>query len=151
MTCGGTPTWSYYPLPSMPVNTRPSNAEAHPGRVVMEGQRVRRSKKQIEVDEARKKAAASAASRRAEEDHQRVLRQLKESEDAVEREEEAVHEHTARPDLRYESLWCQQVDVFTHRLAGVRDTRYMLIRTWIARSRGTHGKHWSELNIQNGR
>ena len=115
----------------MPINTRPSNTEAHPGCVVMESQRVRRLKKQIQADEARKKAATSAASRRAEEEHQRVLWQLKESEDAVEREEEAVCEHTARPDLQYESLQCQRVDVFTHPLAGVRDTRHLSIRTWI--------------------
>ena len=122
MTCGGTPT--YYPLLNMPITTRPSNAEAHPGRVVLEGQRVRRSKKQIDADDARKKAAASAASRRAEEEHQRVLQQLKDIEDAVEREEEAVRKHTARPDLRYESLQYQRVEVFTYVLAGVRDVRH---------------------------
>ena len=103
------PQSHYYPLLSMPMNTRPSNADAHPGRIVMEGQRIRRPKKQIEADEARKKAAASAASRCAEEEHQRVLQQLKDSEDAVEREEEVVREHSARLDLRYESLRCQRV------------------------------------------
>jgi hypothetical protein len=101
--------------------TRPSNVDAHPGHVVTEGQQVQRLKKQIEVDKARKKAAASAASRHAKEEHQTVLRQLKESEDAVEREEEAVREHTARPDLWYETLQCQRVDVFTHPLVGVQD------------------------------
>ena len=109
----------------MPITTCPSNAEAHPGRIVMEGQRVQRSKKQKEADEAQKKVTANAASRRAEEEHQRVIQQLKDIEDTVEREEEAVHEHTVRPDIRYESLCqCQQVEVFTHPLAGNRDTRH---------------------------
>ena len=71
------------------------------------------------MDEAQKKVTASAASRRAEEEHQRVIQQLKDIEDAVERDEEAVHEHTMRPDIWYESLrQCQQVEVFTHPLAG---------------------------------
>ena len=103
---------SYYPLPSMPMNTCPSNAQAHPGYIIMDGQRVRRPRKQIDIDEAHKKAAASAASHCAEEEHQAVLRQLKESEDAVEQEEDAVHKHTARPDLQYESLWYQPANVF---------------------------------------
>ena len=111
------------------MSTCPSNADAHPGRIVMEGQRVQRPKKQIEVDEARKKAAASVATHRAEEERQRVLEQLKESEDAVEREEEAMREHTARPDLWYESLQCQQVNAFTHPLAGVRNTKHLSTRT----------------------
>ena len=102
MMCGGTPT--YYPLLNMPITTCPSNVEAHPGHVVLEGQRVRHSKKQIDADDAQKKAATSAASHRAEEEHQRVLQQLKDIEDAIEREEEAVRKHTARPDLQYESL-----------------------------------------------
>jgi hypothetical protein len=36
----------------MPMATRPSNVDAHPGHVVTEGQQVQRLKKQIEVDEA---------------------------------------------------------------------------------------------------
>ena len=88
----------------MPMNTRPSNAKAHPGLIVAEadGHRKRRPKKQIAADDARKKADALAASVRSQEEHQSVLRQIKESEDIVEREEEAVRMHTARPDLQYE-------------------------------------------------
>jgi hypothetical protein len=88
----------------MPIVTRPSNAQAHPGQIVIEGQRVRQSKKQIEANDARKKAASIEDSRRAEEEHQRIVQQLKESEDAVEREEELVRKHTVRPDLWYEFL-----------------------------------------------
>jgi hypothetical protein len=90
----------------MPIVTRPSNAQAHPGQIVIEGQQVRWSKKQIEADDAWKKAASIEDSRRAEEEHQRIVQQLKESKDAVEREEELVRKHTARPDLWYEFLWC---------------------------------------------
>jgi hypothetical protein len=90
----------------MPIVTCPSNAQAHPGQIVIEGQRVRRSKKQIEADDAQKKAASIEASRRAEEEHQRIVQQLKESKDAVEQEEELVRKHTARPDLWYEFLQC---------------------------------------------
>jgi hypothetical protein len=90
----------------MPIVTRPSNAQAHPGQIVIEGQRVRRSKKQIEANDAQKKAASIEDSRCAEEEHQRIVQQLKESKDAVEWEEELVWKHTARPDLWYEFLRC---------------------------------------------
>ena len=90
----------------MPIGTRPSNAQAHPGQIVIESQRVRRTKKQIEADVARKKAASIEDSRRAKEEHQKVIQQLKESEDAVEQEEEMVRKHTARPDLWYKFLQC---------------------------------------------
>ena len=139
------------PAPQHAHQHSPIKCEAHPGRIAMESQRVRRLKKQIQADEAQKKAATSAASRRAEEEHQRVLWQLKESEDAVEREEEAVREHTARPDLWYESLQCQRVDVFTHPLAGVRDTRHLVDTNMDCEIKGIHGKHWSVASIQNGR
>lgn len=74
------------------------------------------------VDEAHKKEATSAASHCAEEEHQAVLWQLKESEDAVEQEEGAVCKHTARPDLQYESLWYQPANVFHSRTC--RSLRY---------------------------
>jgi hypothetical protein len=104
---------------SMRINTRPSNAEAHPGRILLPagGQRTKRTKKQKEEDDARKREAAIAAKQQAEEERRSVLLQLAESEDAVEQDEEAVRVHTARPDIRYESLLVRvDASVFTQTL-----------------------------------
>ena len=81
----------------MPITTRKSNANVHPGRIVLGNQKQpRRSRKQIEEDAARAKAAAVA---RAEEE---VVcnRRIAEVEDAIELNEEQVRIHTNRPDLQ---------------------------------------------------
>ena len=82
---------------SMPVGTRKSNADAHPGRIVLENQRVRRSKEQIEDDITSAKAAATAAS----EEEAARNRSIAELEDAMERTEGELRTHANRPNLRY--------------------------------------------------
>lgn len=81
----------------MPIGTQKSNADAHPGRIVLENQRVRRSKEQIEDDITSAKAAATAAS----EEEAARNRSIAELEDAMEWTEGELRTHTNRPDLRY--------------------------------------------------
>jgi hypothetical protein len=89
---------------SMPITTRASNAERHPGLIVLDGQWTKRSKQQIKEDKARKKAAAIAARQLTEAKHHAVLLRLAESEAAVEQDEEDIRANTTRPDIRYEFL-----------------------------------------------
>ena len=81
----------------MPITTRKSNADAHPGRVLLENQRVRRTRAQIEGDIASATVAAIAAS----EEEVTRHRSIAEVEDAIERNEEQLRLHASRPDLRY--------------------------------------------------
>ena len=80
----------------MPISTRKSNANVHPGCIVLGNQKPRRSRKQIKEDAAHAKAAAVA---RAEEEEGRN-RRIAEVEDAIELNEEQVRIHTNRPDLQ---------------------------------------------------
>ena len=84
--------------PSMPITTRKSNADVHPGRVVLENQRVRCTKAQIEGDIASAAVAAIAAS----EEEVTRHRSIAEVEDAIEKNEEQLRLHANRPDLRVE-------------------------------------------------
>ena len=88
----------------MPISTRPSNSQAHPGLILLEGQKTKRTSKQVKEDAARKKNAAITAQRHAETTRRAVLLQLAESEDAVERDEDDIRANTNRPDIRYEFL-----------------------------------------------
>lgn len=75
----------------MGVTTRPSNATAHPGRVLLESQQTRRTQKQVQEAKAAK--------------NQEELRRLAipghvaQLEDELETEEQARREHSMRPDL----------------------------------------------------
>lgn len=82
------------------MSTRKSNADAHPGRVVLDSQTVRRTRKEIQEDEARK-AEAATAQREEEESHNKRIAEV---EDAIERNEEQLRTHASRPDLRYEPM-----------------------------------------------
>ncbi|KAH9016817.1 hypothetical protein EDB85DRAFT_2155619 [Lactarius pseudohatsudake] len=79
--------------------TRASNAHKHPGHIV-QGQKKRRTTKEVAQDNARKKAASIAARQQAVEKRHAVLLQLKESKDTAEQCEEEVRAHTARPDIQ---------------------------------------------------
>lgn len=79
----------------MPVGTCKSNADAHPGRIILENQRIRRTRKQMEGDIASSKAAAIAAS----EDKAGRHRCIAEVEDNIGRNEEELRLHANRPDL----------------------------------------------------
>jgi len=84
----------------MPMSTRKSNANAHPGRVVLESQTVRRTTKEIQEDKACK-AEAAIAQREEEESRNKHIAEV---EDAIERNEDQLHTHANRPDLRYEPM-----------------------------------------------
>src|SRR6266702_2095123 len=85
----------------MPVRTRSSNADAHPGCVVTDNKQTRRSKKQIEEDNTRKKAVAIAASKEAKAKHRAAITKIATVEDSIEQDEEELQVHSTRPDLRH--------------------------------------------------
>jgi hypothetical protein len=80
----------------MPIITRASNALAHPGLILLDGQPTKRTKQQIKDDNARKKAAAIAA----EDKRCGVLVRLAKSEADVDLEEEDIRANSTRPDIR---------------------------------------------------
>ena len=82
----------------MPVGTRKSNANTHPGRIVLESQNTRHTSKEVKADNARAKAATIAV-RESEEARNKCIAEV---EDAIQRSEDDVHLHTNRPDLRNE-------------------------------------------------
>ena len=88
----------YFIPPTMAIGTRKSNANVRPGRIVLENSRRRRTRKQIEEDNARANAAA-VAEREEEEGRNKRIAEL---EDGIERDEEQVRTHANRPDLRYQ-------------------------------------------------
>lgn len=85
------------------VDTRKSNATKHPGMLVTEAKQQRRTRKQMEEDEARTKAVATAAKDQASAEHRAIITQVADIMDSVERDEEAILAHTNRPDLRNSS------------------------------------------------
>jgi len=84
----------------MPVNTRASNTDMHPGRVVLENQILRRMKKQIQMDNAHAEKAA-IAERDAEEACKKCIAEV---EDGIEVNEEDICMHANRPDLHYKPM-----------------------------------------------
>jgi hypothetical protein len=83
----------------MPVNTRKSNVDAHPGIVDRPSQQPRRTQQQMEEDDARTLSAANSARQEAKQKHQASIRLIAMTEDALEREEHNVLRYTTRPDL----------------------------------------------------
>lgn len=83
----------------MAIGTRKSNAEAHPGRILLESQPSRRTKQQIESDVSKAKAEAEAEAER----QRAVLIRIAELEHSAEQEEQAVRMHANRPDLHHSS------------------------------------------------
>jgi hypothetical protein len=87
----------------MPVVTRESNANAHPGHVVQRVQRKKRTKQEIADDNAKAKAKAIAAKEEAERKQQAIISTIAGLRASVEREEEAIQACAHRPDLGYSS------------------------------------------------
>ncbi|KAI9442593.1 hypothetical protein H4582DRAFT_2073157 [Lactarius indigo] len=85
----------------MPVSTHASNADAHPGRIIMESQQTRRPRKQIEEDEARAKAVAIATRKGVEARHREAIATIATTEDSMEQDKEDLQTHSVRPDLRH--------------------------------------------------
>jgi hypothetical protein len=85
----------------MAIGTHKSNAEVHPGRILLESQPSRRTKQQIESDVSKAKAEAEAE---AEAERQcAVLIHIAKLKHSAEQEEQAMHMHANRPDLHHSS------------------------------------------------
>lgn len=85
------------------VDTRRSNADAHPGLVLVNDRKKRRTKKQIKDDEARAKADAIANRAAIKAREREILARIVASEDTVQREDDALQAYATRPDLRHDS------------------------------------------------
>jgi hypothetical protein len=84
----------------MVVGTRKSNAAKHPGRLLTDCKQKKRTRKQIQEDQARTRAAAIAAEEEANTRHQAAVTSVVDIEDSLERDEEMIRAYTSRPDLR---------------------------------------------------
>ena len=82
------------PIP-MTVMTCRSNANVHPGRIVLDNQLTRCPKKQVQEE----KAWAKAAKDQEEVRRLALLGRIVQLEDDIETEEQTQHEYSMRPDL----------------------------------------------------
>jgi len=106
MNCiGCAPTSSSLIPPSMPISTRKTNADAHPGRIVLDSQSTRRTKRQIEDDRNRAEEAAIMEREETEANHRSVITTIAEIEDAIQENKEQLLMNTTRPDLRPSRPW----------------------------------------------
>lgn len=90
-------------LSIMPVTTRKSNANVHPGDIVRNAQQKKRTKKEIEDEKAKAKADSIAAREEAARKNHAVILNIARLKASVEREEGAIRAHTNRPDLYHSS------------------------------------------------
>ncbi|KAH9967781.1 hypothetical protein BGW80DRAFT_1462112 [Lactifluus volemus] len=80
--------------------TRRKNAHTHPGHVVLELQKKRRTPQQVAEEKMLEKAEAAAAAESAAATQHANVRRVAELEDIVERDSRAKQKHSDRPDLR---------------------------------------------------
>ncbi len=85
----------------MPVTTHKTNAEVHPGHVLIESQQPRHTKKQIEEDDARASTAAQDREVKATAKLCTVAKCIAYLEDMVALAEMDSQTHAQRPDLHY--------------------------------------------------
>lgn len=81
------------------VVTRKANANAHPGLAVVANQQKRRSKQQILADKASAKADAIATREAILARECELLNRIALMEDNIQREDDALQAHAARPDI----------------------------------------------------
>jgi hypothetical protein len=84
----------------MAMVTRKKNAGTHPGQIVLDSQRKRRTKEQIVEDEACAQAEAAARKQDIAVKHRAVMERIADLEGSVEQEERMVQKYRNRPDLR---------------------------------------------------
>ena len=82
------------------VETRKSNANAHPGDIVQKSQQKKRTKQEIAEAKARSITAKKAAAIQ----HQGVIASIAGLKASVKREEKAIQAQSNRPDLHYSCL-----------------------------------------------
>jgi hypothetical protein len=81
------------------VDTRESNADAHPGLVVLASQQKRHTKQQILADKANAKAVAVATRRAILAREHELLEHIGLIEDTIQQEDDVLQAHANRPDL----------------------------------------------------
>lgn len=84
----------------MAVLTRKTNATIHPGDILLRNKQPRRSRQQIEADEARDAAVVRATREEAAANHSAVLGRIAQLEDSMELEDATLRKYSIRPDLR---------------------------------------------------
>ena len=87
----------------MPVSTRKANVDVHPGRVLLDSQQTRRTRKQVEDDDAMARAAAKASKEKATAKYRAVVGRIAQLEDEVALVDKDRQTYANRPDLREES------------------------------------------------
>ena len=81
------------------VTTRKTNANVHPGQVVIASQQTRRSKKQIQDDNAMASAEAHASKEKVAAEYRAVVQRIAELEDEMDIAEKDTQAHANRPNL----------------------------------------------------
>ena len=98
---------SHTPMPytlSTMVATRKSNAQVHPGQILLNNQQPWRTRKQIEEDEARANTAATAKKNQAAEQGRQRLAHLAQLDEMLEKDDATLRQHSTRPDLVTEDI-----------------------------------------------
>ena len=83
----------------MAVTTRKANVDVHPGRVLLDNQQTRCSKKQMDEDGIVARAAAHASKEKVTAKYQAVVKQIAQLEDEMALDEKDMQTHANRPDL----------------------------------------------------
>ncbi|KAN0113799.1 hypothetical protein V8E52_007271 [Russula decolorans] len=89
----------------MVVGTRKSNATKHPGDLLKITSQLRRTRAQIEEDDARVEAAAISAKEDAIANHRAIVDHVVDIEEFTGRDEEVIRAYANRPDLRNSSKY----------------------------------------------
>jgi hypothetical protein len=104
----------------MAVHTREKNSTIHPGKVLLTNRQPRRTRQQIDADEARAAAAARATTEEAAANHSAILGRIAQLEDSMEQEDAALRMHSTRLDM----LEPMYVTEFHQQINGMVDKRY---------------------------
>jgi hypothetical protein len=89
----------------MVIGTCKSNAAKHPGRLLTDSRQQRWTRRQMEEDKARTKAAVIAAEEDANAKHQAIVKHVVDIEDSLEQDKEVIQTYTNRPNLRNSSKY----------------------------------------------
>ena len=84
----------------MVIGTRKANATKHPGDLLAVSKQQRRTRAQIEEDEARAKAVAVAAKESTVAEHRAIINHVVDIEESMGRNEGVIRAHANRPDLQ---------------------------------------------------
>jgi hypothetical protein len=85
----------------MPIITWKKNAEAHPGKIILDAQQKRRTPQQAAEDRMLAEAAAASTAEDANTKLKAVVSRINELEEELQQGSQLAQEHAARPDLRH--------------------------------------------------